>query len=112
MMSSSPSLATTWSLRAGRLDHLDLGLGAVVGDDEMLGPDAVDHGLPIAAGRRRGQGQTDAVGALEFQPAVGANRPVEEVHRRRADEAGDEQILWPIVELERRADLLDQRRRA
>ena len=49
--------------RAGRLDHLDLGLGAVVGDGEMLGPDAVDRGAavgcrpaprPAASARRPG----------------------------------------------------------
>ena len=34
--------------------------------------------------------------------------PLQEVHRRRADEARDEQIVRPVVELERRADLLDQ----
>ena len=32
--------------RAGRLDHDDLGFGAVIGDGEMLGPDAVDRGRP------------------------------------------------------------------
>ena len=44
-------------LRAGRLDHLDLGLGAVVGDGEVLGPDAVDHGPSVGAGRRRAERQ-------------------------------------------------------
>ena len=43
--------------RAGRLDHLDLGLGAVVGDDEMLGPHAIDRGAAVAAGGRRGERQ-------------------------------------------------------
>ena len=32
---------------------------------------------------------------------------IKEVHRRRADEAGDEQVGRAVVELERRADLLD-----
>ena len=40
-------------LRAGRLDHDDLGLRAVIGDGEMLGPDAVDRGLPVGIGGRR-----------------------------------------------------------
>ena len=38
---------------------------------------------------------------------MSAELAVEQVHRRRADEAGDEQIVGPVVELERRADLLD-----
>ena len=44
-------------LGAGRLDHLDLGFGAVVGEDEMLRPDAVDRGATVAARRRRGERQ-------------------------------------------------------
>src|SRR5262249_863212 len=38
---------------AGRLDHQHFGLGAVLGDDEVLRPDAVDDGMPVAAARRR-----------------------------------------------------------
>jgi hypothetical protein len=42
---------------------------------------------------------------------MGAVRPGEfagrKVHPRRADEAGDEDIVRPVVEIERRADLLD-----
>ena len=36
-----------------------------------------------------------------------ATRTAEEIHLRRADEAGDEAIGRMVVELERRADLLD-----
>src|SRR2546430_7468549 len=36
------------------------------------------------------------------------SRATQKIHRRRADEAGDEQIVRTVVELERRADLLDQ----
>ena len=39
-------------LRAGRLDHDDLGLGAVVSDGDMLGPHAVDDGPAVGLGRR------------------------------------------------------------
>ena len=52
------------------------------------------------------------VGDRELQPAVGdealgVEPALEHVHRRRADEAGDEQVVRPVVELERRAHLLD-----
>ena len=46
--------------------------------------------------------------ALERCRAVEADGAVQEIHGRRADEAGDEQVLRPIIKLERRADLLDQ----
>ena len=39
--------------------------------------------------------------------AVGVEAAGEHVHRRRADEAGDEEVGRRVVELERRADLLD-----
>ena len=64
--------------------------------------------MPVAAVWRRQQRQTHPVGALEFQPAVGVDFAVEEIHRRRADEARDEQVLRPVVKLERRADLFHQ----
>ena len=41
--------------RAGRLDHLDHGLGTVVIDDEMFGPHAVDRIAAVAAARRGSQ---------------------------------------------------------
>src|SRR4029077_16423005 len=70
---------------AGRLDHLDLGLGAIVGDDEMLRPDAV-HGLAsVAASRRTGKGKTNAARAFKLRPAVRADHSFEKVHRRRTD---------------------------
>src|SRR6266545_7406619 len=106
MMSSPPMRATTWI--SGPVDHLDLGLGAVVGDREMLGPDAVDGGAAVGAGRRRCERQADAARPVESGLAVVADRAFEEIHRRRADKAGNEQVVRPVVELERRADLLDQ----
>ena len=41
-------------------------------------------------------------------PRLAAGAPLIRVHRRRADEAGDEQAVRPVVELERRADLRDR----
>src|ERR1044071_2152379 len=52
--------------RAGRLDHLDGCLCAVVGDHEMLGPDAVDRGASVAVMRRSGQRQSRAALPLEL----------------------------------------------
>ena len=40
-------------------------------------------------------------------PSLRAQRAVDDVHRRRADELRDEQVVGTVVELERRADLLD-----
>ena len=57
-------------LRAGRLDHDDFGLGAVVGDGEMLGTDAVNRGASVAAGRRAGERQLDAVRSFKRRAAV------------------------------------------
>ena len=65
MMSSPPSLATTCSLRAGRLDHLNLGLRPVVGDDEVLRPDAIDGGRPSLAAGAAASGSRTPFGALE-----------------------------------------------
>ena len=75
---------------------------------QVLGPRAEDHRLAVAAagvGRRlelRAVGQFDARRA-----AAAAQRAGQEVHRRRADEAGDEQVGRVVVELQRAAGLLD-----
>ena len=109
MMSWPPSLATTWSLRAGRLDHLNLGLGAVVGDDEMLGPDAVDRGPAVAAGRRRAERQRDAARPGEPGRAVRADRAAcRKFIAGEPMKPATNRLARPVVELERRADLLDQ----
>src|SRR5712671_4792275 len=69
----APELGDHLDFGAGRLDHLDGSLGAVIGDDEMLGPDAVDRGAPVTAGRRRGQRQARAALPFELHFAVEAN---------------------------------------
>src|SRR5829696_5706583 len=65
-----------------------------VRDHEILRPNAEDAGL---AG-------SDIAGQLRFD-LVGAQRL--QVHRRRADEGGDEGSRWLLVDVERIADLLD-----
>src|SRR6476469_8245401 len=68
-------LGEVLGFRASRLDHDYFGLGAVVGDGEMLGPDTV-HGRPsFGIGRRRLQRQFDAVRPLEARTAVRLHRP-------------------------------------
>ena len=95
-------------LRAGRLDHHDFGFGAVVGDGEVLGPDAVDRGPAVGIGGRRRQRKFHAVRAVEADLAVRPDIALfDDVHCRRADELRDEEIVRPVVQLERLADLLD-----
>src|SRR5262249_55195185 len=57
---------------AGRLDHQHFGFGAVLGDDEVLRPDAIDDGMPVAAVRRRSQ-RLGAAGSGRRTPLAPAN---------------------------------------
>src|SRR5262249_59384830 len=57
--------------RTGRLDHDDLGLGAVIGDGEMLGPDAIDRRPSVGIGGRRFQRQGDTPRAPQSGAAAG-----------------------------------------
>jgi hypothetical protein len=68
------------------LGHADGALPGALGrgDIDMLGPDA--------DGRR---------------PMLRRDRPFDQVHLRRADEARDERVARRAVQLQRRADLLD-----
>src|SRR5262249_7311536 len=92
--------------RLGEL-HRALERGAVAQDD-MLGPHP-EHSP--ASGRRRrnavGQRMLQPVGAEQSPAAHGLDRALDEVHGRRAEEAGHELRGWPVVYIERRADLLD-----
>jgi len=93
---------------AGRLDHHHLGVETVVGEVEMLGANAVDDRLTFDCGSGGRHGQMRAGGHPYRAPAIDAmDRALEEIHRRRADEPGDEAIRGPVVELERVAHLLD-----
>src|SRR3954451_7074465 len=87
--------------RAGRLDHDDLGIGAVVSDGEMLGTHAVNDRTPVGRRRRVPERQLDAIRPLEGRTAVDPHMTLQEVHGRRADKAGDELVLGLVVELER-----------
>src|SRR6516165_5462689 len=94
-------------LRPRRLDHLHLGLRSILCQHEVLGANAADYVTSIAAAGCARKRQTQAAFALELQSAVCADSAVEKVHRRRANEAGNKQVLRPVVEIKRRAHLLD-----
>jgi hypothetical protein len=98
-------------LGAGRLDDDDLAGNGVRrprrGELEVLGTHAEVNALPVAAGRAADR-PADAAVDFDVRAAVRApERALDHVHRRRADELRDEQVVRAVVELERRADLLD-----
>src|SRR6266508_1119331 len=68
------------------------------------------HDLPASVrrgDRLQGRGHRQGeLGRRDSGPSVLDHR-VDEVHRRRADEVGDEEVLGAIVDFERGADLLD-----
>src|SRR5882672_7529549 len=66
-------------LRAGRLDHDNLGFGAVIGDGEMFGPHAIDGGLAFGIGWCRLERQLDAVRTFEGGAAVRFDLAFEEI---------------------------------
>jgi hypothetical protein len=103
-------------LRAEPLDHLDHRIEAEldriggVGDAQILGADAQGQVLALIAP----EPLPEPVRQPDAQPVIGgpqravscAQRDVGEIHRRRADEAGDEAVGRLVIELERLADLL------
>src|SRR5579872_7535354 len=91
--------------RSGRLDHHDFGFGAVVRNGEMLRPHPVDHRPSVRIDGRGSKRQVDAVWSVENGAAVDLDLALQEVHRRRTDETGDELIVRTIIQFERRTDL-------
>ncbi len=110
-------------------------LAADIGDDLRFGASRLDDndfgGKPVLAqsgvrggrpgrsrcGRDAAQRDTQRQGlarcVLEGEPVLAAHQlAAQQVHGRRADEATDECVGRLVVELERGADLLDDRRRA
>ena len=74
----------------------------------MFGPDAQQHFLAFLAAK--GLRQFDNDTALDHRRPAGAAalEPCrQQIHRRRADEFGDEDVLRRIIEFQRRADLFD-----
>src|SRR5204862_2959916 len=103
-------------LRAERLDHLDRGIERVVAGRvgarraQRLRPQAEDYALAAVAAQRSGLVRRHAYAqAGRFRPkrvAAGSDGDGDEIHRRRADETGDEAVRGVLVEVERRAFLL------
>src|SRR3546814_15096337 len=92
---------------AGRLDDDDLRFDAVIRERQVLRTDSVNGRLPIARARRTVEGELDTGFGDEARRSVERNPPLDEIHRRRADEPRHEQVGRMIVEIERCADLLD-----
>ena len=102
-------------LAAHQLAHVDLRVDALVADGDMDRTHADGHGTALRA--RRGELRVllrrqrqrvahdgDGVGVATLgKPAV-----LEEVHLRRTDEAGDEQVRGVVEHLLRGADLLNE----
>ena len=61
----------------------------------------------LAADDQRGQGKAVVETEVDRLAAAAGDFARHEVHARAADEAGNEQVRRVVVELERRADLLD-----
>ncbi len=82
----------------------------VAADDEMLRPDAERQAIAVpGAARIARQHQQRAVVQPDLDPLVppADHARLEKVHLGRADEARDEEVGGLVVEIERRADLLD-----
>ncbi len=79
------------------------------GDRQVLGPHAVGAPPGRRCPGRRPRPASARCRRPRPRPAPPWRRsvPDDDVHRRRADELGHEQVVRPVVELERRADLLD-----
>ena len=74
----------------------------------MLGPDAEHDGVrPLAAPAAVASGTEMPPSPWKDGDAIAADLAAQKVHGRRADEARDEEIVRPVVEVERPADLLD-----
>ena len=87
------------------LDQIDPGLDRrvrVVGDLDMLGTDA-EHDRQLL----RIAPATDPQGDASGPDRAAGERTAQEVHRRRADEPCDEHIRRTVVDIGRRAHLLD-----
>src|SRR5215472_18905487 len=92
----------------GGLDDLRLGGNALAWrcHPQMLRPYAVDDLAALLAGEARPQRQARLARHDPPTPLAPRQHALDEVHRRRADEAGDKEIGRPVIEVERGAHLL------
>ena len=94
-------------VRAELLDDLDAGRHAVLPELERLRAQAEDEVAAPVRARDAGERVVDRdLRLAECDRAVRPQRHRAEVHRRGADEAGDEGVRRPVVQLARRPALL------
>ena len=70
------------NLRAGRLDHLNHRLNAIIGEREMFRPHAVHCCSSFASASCYGERESRASWPLKFQFAISPQGTFEEIHRR------------------------------
>ena len=109
-ITSEPRASVSWTSPASVRSGAGVGELGVL---EVFRPDAEDHRLacePLSAGRADSVSSPSAIRWLPatavMPPLPRLERRLDEVHRRAADEAGDEEVQRPVVELLRRCDLL------
>src|SRR5215467_13564135 len=82
--------------RAGRLDHLDFRIDAVVREREVFGTYAIDDRSAVGQLRRppfgHAERQTHTGGTVESRAAVETDGAGKKVHGRGANEACHEQV--------------------
>ena len=98
---SEPSSSTTQTRPAHRR-----GLRGVGHQREVLRPHPQHGFAPVRASRCAARQRQREIGRCERRLIAAAERARDEVHGRAADEAGDEQVGGPAVDLRRRAELL------
>ena len=109
---SEPS-ASTRSTLPSNTAKVELGPDLIVLEDrQVLGPDPHHHRLVSVAPQRRSRGvhslgQPDRLATDESGGRLLADRGLEEVHRRRSDEARHEQVGRVVVERLRAVALLE-----
>ena len=90
-------------LGPGRLHHGDPRREPLLGELQVLGPDAVDDRPPLAGARRRDRQHA----ALRRDPARPGTTPRSRFIAGEPMNSATKRFARPVVELERRADLLD-----
>src|SRR3546814_11234562 len=92
---------------AGRLDDDDLRFDAVIRERQVLRTDSVNGRLPIARARRTVEGELDTGFGGQASRSVERNPPLDDIHRRRADDARHDEVGRLRVEIETFAARLD-----
>ena len=83
-------------------DAVDMDVQERVGAEMFGNADRAAPGAGFGGELQMFGAHADRMGIVRLGKRAGGK-----VHARRADEAGDEDIVGPVIEIERRADLLD-----